>query len=108
MAVGVKSRSVKFLARRLGLFLLVSGCGGCSALGTLLAVIGQNIRQSATRRPEGFKIVSGGQTGADRAGLDWAVKHGIPHGGWCPEGRRAEDAPIDGKYLPSRGRRGPA
>ena len=29
------------------------------------------------------KIVSGGQTGADRAALDFAIDHGIPHGGWC-------------------------
>ena len=44
------------------------------------------------------KIVSGGQTGADRAALDWSIKNGIPHGGWCPKGRKAEDGPIDGKY----------
>jgi len=44
------------------------------------------------------KIVSGGQTGADRAALDWAIEHGIPHGGWCPKGRRAEDGPIAGRY----------
>jgi len=45
-----------------------------------------------------MKIVSGGQTGADRAGLDSAIKNGIPHGGWCPKGRRAEDGPIEAKY----------
>jgi hypothetical protein len=45
------------------------------------------------------KIVSGGQTGADRAGLDVAIRYGIPHGGWCPKGRRAEDGPIGGQYL---------
>jgi hypothetical protein len=28
------------------------------------------------------RVVSGGQTGADRAGLDFAIEHGIPHGGW--------------------------
>ena len=44
------------------------------------------------------KIVSGGQTGADRAALDWAIKRGVPHGGWCPKGRKAEDGPIDGRY----------
>ncbi|MGE0558059.1 MAG: putative molybdenum carrier protein [Burkholderiales bacterium] len=44
------------------------------------------------------KIVSGGQTGADRAALDWAIAHGIPHGGWCPQGRRAEDGVIDVRY----------
>lgn len=36
--------------------------------------------------PSGFKVISGGQTGADRAGLDWAMSHQIPHGGWCPKG----------------------
>lgn len=44
------------------------------------------------------KIVSGGQTGADRAALDWALAHGVPCGGWCPKGRKAEDGPIDTKY----------
>jgi hypothetical protein len=37
------------------------------------------------------KIVSGGQTGADRAALDWALFHKLPCGGWCPKGRKAED-----------------
>lgn len=44
------------------------------------------------------KLVSGGQTGADRAGLDFAIAHGIPHGGWCPNGRKAEDGPISAAY----------
>jgi hypothetical protein len=44
------------------------------------------------------KIVSGGQTGADRAGLDFAIAHGIRHGGWCPKGRKAEDGSIDWRY----------
>ena len=38
------------------------------------------------------KIVSGGQTGADRAALDWALSRGIKCRGWCPKGRKAEDA----------------
>src|SRR6266446_7534007 len=45
------------------------------------------------------RIVSGGQTGADRAALDWAIQHGIPHGGWCPHGRRAEDGQISERYM---------
>jgi hypothetical protein len=45
------------------------------------------------------KIVSGGQTGADRAALDYAIAIGIPHGGWCPKGRKAEDGPIDRRYA---------
>ena len=44
------------------------------------------------------KIISGGQTGADRAALDFAIEHGIPHGGWCPKGRLAEDGCIDARY----------
>lgn len=44
------------------------------------------------------KIVSGGQTGADRAALDWALKRGMPHGGWCSKGRKAEDGMIDARY----------
>jgi hypothetical protein len=47
---------------------------------------------------QSLKIISGGQTGADRAGLDWAIKYGIRHGGWCPKGRKAEDGPIHAKY----------
>ena len=44
------------------------------------------------------KLVSGGQTGADRAALDVAIAHGFPHGGWCPKGRKAEDGPIPAIY----------
>lgn len=44
------------------------------------------------------KIVSGGQTGADRSALDWAISMGIEHGGWCPQGRRAEDGRIPAHY----------
>jgi len=43
-------------------------------------------------------IISGGQTGADRAALDWAIANGISHGGWCPRGRQALDGPLDPKY----------
>lgn len=45
-----------------------------------------------------IKIVAGGQTGADRGGLDAAIELGIPHGGWCPKGRRAEDGAIPAIY----------
>ena len=46
-----------------------------------------------------FTIISGGQTGADRAALDWAIAHNIPHAGWCPQGRLALDGPLSPKYL---------
>ena len=45
-----------------------------------------------------FKIVSGGQTGVDRAALDAAQKSGVACGGWCPKGRTAEDGPIPDDY----------
>ncbi len=44
------------------------------------------------------KIISGGQTGVDRAALDVAIEAGIPHGGWCPRGRLAEDGKIPNRY----------
>jgi hypothetical protein len=44
------------------------------------------------------RIVSGGQSGVDRAALDVALERGIPCGGWCPKGRLAEDGPINAKY----------
>ena len=44
------------------------------------------------------KIISGGQTGADQAALDAAIKLGIPHGGWIPKGRLTEDGPLPAKY----------
>jgi putative molybdenum carrier protein len=44
------------------------------------------------------KIISGGQTGVDRAALDVALELGIPCGGWCPKGRKADDGPIDPRY----------
>lgn len=44
------------------------------------------------------QVVSGGQTGVDRAALDVAIELGIPHGGWCPRGRLAEDGVIPHRY----------
>ncbi|HEV2437138.1 MAG TPA: putative molybdenum carrier protein [Verrucomicrobiae bacterium] len=45
-----------------------------------------------------LKIISGGQTGVDRAALDFAIRHGFEHGGWCPRGRLAEDGVIPPIY----------
>jgi hypothetical protein len=44
------------------------------------------------------KIVSGGQTGVDRAALDFALDHEITCGGWCPLDRLAEDGPLHERY----------
>lgn len=44
------------------------------------------------------KLISGAQTGADRAALYWAIFRDIPHGGWCPKGRKAEDGKIPPQY----------
>ena len=45
-----------------------------------------------------IKIISGGQSGVDRAALDFALQYEISCGGWCPKGRLAEDGVIDQKY----------
>src|SRR6516162_4541079 len=45
-----------------------------------------------------FSVVSGGQTGVDRGALDAALGLGVPCGGWCPDGRRAEDGVIPARY----------
>jgi hypothetical protein len=52
------------------------------------------------RKPDPFveRVISGGQTGVDRAALDVALALGLPCGGWCPRGRRAEDGRIPGRY----------
>ena len=44
------------------------------------------------------KIISGGQTGVDRAALDAAIRLGIPHGGWIPKGRLTEEGPLPPSY----------
>ena len=44
------------------------------------------------------KVVSGGQTGVDRAALDAAIEAGVGCGGWCPRGRRAEDGALPERY----------
>jgi hypothetical protein len=46
----------------------------------------------------GLVVVSGGQTGVDRAALDWALHNKITCGGWCPKGRLAEDGTIPLRY----------
>jgi hypothetical protein len=50
------------------------------------------------RKPRLDRLVSGGQTGVDRGALDAALAHGVPCGGWCPKGRRAEDGVIPPHY----------
>jgi hypothetical protein len=44
-------------------------------------------------------IISGGQTGVDRAALDFAIDSGLPYGGWIPKGRRTEDGRLPDKYV---------
>ena len=43
---------------------------------------------------DGFTLISGGQSGADRAALDWAMEQGIRHGGWCLRRRKTEDGVL--------------
>ena len=44
------------------------------------------------------KLISGGQTGADIAALDVALRFGFSHGGWCPKGRKSLEGPIPNRY----------
>lgn len=53
---------------------------------------------AASPCPLPARIRSGGQTGVDRAALDWAIANGIPHAGWCPRGRLANDGPLPSRY----------
>ena len=43
-------------------------------------------------------MISGGQTGVDRSALDVALELGMPAGGWCPKGRKAEDGSLSSRY----------
>ena len=58
--------------------------------------------KNMTRRAQRMKgppcIVSGGQTGVERASLGWAIRRALPYAGWCPKGRRAEDGTIPRRY----------
>jgi len=70
------------------------------------------VRETCSERSGGvelakLKIISGAQTGVDRAALDAALDNGVETGGWCPEGRLAEDGVIPERYpvqvLPGAG-----
>lgn len=67
---------------------------------------GSEVRLPSLPRAKIRKVVSGGQTGVDRAALDAALAAGLAIGGWCPRGRRAEDGLIPFCYplreTPSR------
>ncbi len=58
----------------------------------------RNMTAEAPRAQPRFKVISGGQTGVDRAGLDAAQQVGIAIGGWCPKDRRATDGVIPRRY----------
>ena len=44
------------------------------------------------------EVISGGQTGAERAALDAAIRYDLAHSGWCAKGRKAEDGIIASQY----------
>lgn len=58
----------------------------------------EEMRRFMPRRHVPRMIVSGGQTGVDRAALDVAIALRLDHGGHCPRGRKAEDGPIPAHY----------
>ena len=55
-------------------------------------------RSETAATVKALKIISGGQTGVDRAALDVALEHGIECGGWCPAGRLDEFGKIPDYY----------
>lgn len=66
--------------------------------GTWFARQDRELVAALHRRGGRIEVVSGGQTGVDRAALDAGLDLGLPVGGWCPLGRRAEDGPIAARY----------
>jgi hypothetical protein len=62
------------------------------------ALLAAKAKRGSRLDRDGLRVVSGGQTGVDRAALDAAMALGLPVGGWCPSGRRAEDGPIPDRY----------
>lgn len=54
--------------------------------------------RAATKACPIAQVVSGGQTGVDRAALDAAMQAGLPVGGWCPRDRRSEDGSVPERY----------
>jgi len=63
--------------------------------------VARNNLQMASKEPmpkKPLKLISGGQTGADRAALDVAIELGLDYGGAIPKVRIAEDGPLDSKY----------
>ncbi|MBI9110903.1 putative molybdenum carrier protein [Maridesulfovibrio ferrireducens] len=70
----------------------------CPNCGSLLKAEGNTFQTDILKLPAEFRIISGGQTGVDRGALDAAIHLGIPHNGWCPKGRKAEDGIIPEKY----------
>ena len=55
-------------------------------------------RREGESRRNRIKVITGGQTGVDRGALDAALDLKLECGGWCPEGRLAEDGPIPEQY----------
>lgn len=65
---------------------------------TRTQILSRPADHAAANHAPSLRIVSGGQTGADRAALDWAMRRRVRYGGWCPKGRLAEDGVIDPRY----------
>jgi len=62
--------------------------------------------KTTTKSTPQYTIISNGQTGADRGGLDAALELGIPHGGTCPRDRKSDDGLIPPRYRLREGEGG--
>ena len=70
----------------------------CPQCGAVMKQEENSFHKGPDSLPEGMTFISGGQTGVDRGALDAAIERNIPHQGWCPKGRKAEDGIIPRKY----------
>ncbi len=74
------------------------GEGGSSRDGPDVSIAEVHEAMTLPAQPIVTRVISGGQTGADRGALDAAANLGLPHGGFCPKGRLAEDGVIPERY----------
>lgn len=101
-ASGMSSISLQWNLSKLEARGFVKACGGLYEAGSPKNPLGNCLMRlvcsPALRQWEIVRVISGGQTGADRAALDAAITCGVPHGGWCPKGRLSEEGPIPSVY----------
>lgn len=95
--------SIRIPEKLLTLFKKKSESSGTAYQTRIISLMREWVASASEDRPNSLhpllkKIISGGQTGVDRAALDVSIALGYACGGWCPKGRLAEDGPISLEY----------